>query len=300
MTAFHGISQAITSHPAMMTLISATLWSFSGVLGKTITWHPFTVVAMRAFIAAILLGWRRGSYKLRFDRPTVVGSLGVFLTSALFITANTMTTAANAIVLQYAMPAIVIALCAIVEKKRPRRIDLTTCFIVIAGIVLCFLESFARGSIIGDMLSLLSAFTYAAVFFAARMPGADPQAYTYQGNLLSAVLLFYLPFDKSFSFDPVQWLIAIAMGLCLAGGYLFFNLGLKHGVSPVAASLISNAEAVLNPTWVFLFYNENPGTFAILGAVIVLSAVILYGLKASKQETARTNARQRDQNSDES
>ncbi len=293
MAALSGLFKGFTSHPALMTLLSATLWSFSGVLGKTVTWNPLTVVGLRALIAAILLGKQRGSYKLKFDRPTIVGSLGVFLTSTLFITANTMTTAANAIVLQYAMPAIVITLCAIVEKKRPKRLDVLTCVVVMLGIVLCFAESFGQGRLLGDALALLSAFTYAAVFFAARMPGADPQAYTYQGNLFSCVLLLTIPFDKSFSFDPTQWLIVVAMGLCLTGGYLFFSLGLKYGASPVAASLISNAEAVLNPTWVFLFYGENPGALAILGAIIVLAAVMLYGLQVSKTEKGYAHAKRK-------
>ncbi len=290
MAVFHRAAQAIDSRPALMTLLSATLWSFSGVLGKSIAWSPLTVVALRALIAAVLLGKQRGSYKLRFDRPTLVGSLGVFLTSALFITANTLTTAANAIVLQYAMPAIVITLCAVVEKKRPRRADVVTCAVVMIGIALCFAEGFGQGRVLGDALALLSAFTYAAVFFAARMPHADPQAYAYQGNLFSCALLLTVPFDQSFSFDPVQWLYVLLMGLCLAGGYLFFSLGIKRGASPVAASLISNAEAVLNPTWVFLFCGESPGALALIGAAIVLAAVILYGLKTPRGETRRAGA----------
>ena len=290
MTLFDRFRQGFAARPALMTLLSATLWSFSGILGKTVQWHPLTVVALRALIAALLLGKLRGSYKLKFDRPTIVGSLGVFLTSTLFITANTMTTAANAIVLQYAMPAIVITLCAVVEKRRPARADVITCAVVMLGIVGCFAESFGQGRLLGDALALLSAFTYAAVFFAARMPGADPQAYTYQGNLLSCVLLLTIPFDTSFSFDPGQWLIVILMGLCLTGGYLFFSLGIKYGTSPVAASLISNAEAVLNPTWVFLFYGENPGLLAILGAAVVLGAVILYSLRQIKHTNVKKEA----------
>lgn len=86
--------------------------------------------------------------------------------------------------------------------------------------------------------------------------------------------------------DAVEWLAAAAMGLCVAGGYLFFSLGMRAGVSPVTAAIVSNVEPILNPTWCFVFRGENPGALSIAGAVVVLGAVTVYtvvGMRGAKR-----------------
>ena len=56
--------------------------------------------------------------------------------------------------------------------------------------------------------------------------------------------------------------------------YVLFDKGAKL-TSPVSASLIGLLEAILNPVWVFLFYGEKVGKFALLGAAVILAAVVL-------------------------
>ena len=105
---------------AALIILACVAWSFSGVLGKTVAYHPLTLTGFRAVVAAAMLGAARKSYRLDFRRGTMLGALGVTFTSRLFMYANRLTTAANAIVLQYAMPVFVILFSWLFFGQKPR------------------------------------------------------------------------------------------------------------------------------------------------------------------------------------
>ena len=93
---------------ALQVALGAIFWSFAGVLGKWLPWNAFTINGLRSLVAVILLGLARKSFKVRLTRGTLLGAIGVMLTSVLYMAAIKLTTSANAIVLQYAAPAFVI------------------------------------------------------------------------------------------------------------------------------------------------------------------------------------------------
>ena len=68
-------------------------------------------------------------------------------------------------------------------------------------------------------------------------------------------------------------------------------IGLKT-TPPVTASLISGIEPVLNPILVAVFYGETVGPLALVGAVVVISAVAAYNVlkirSAAKLEQIKT------------
>ncbi len=264
-------------------LVACIFWSFAGVLSKFVPWNALTLTGFRALIATLILGFARKSFRPVNTLGTWLGALGVFATSALFIFANKLTSAANAIVLQYAMPIVVVLFEAVVGKKRPRGIDLLAVFVVLIGIVLCFFQGLSGGGMLGNVLALLSAFTYAAVYLAARRRDCDVLSYSYQGNLIAALLVLFMPFDAGVTPSFVHFGAALVMGLCLSGGYLFFSAGMRGGVSPIAAAIVSNIEPILNPTWTFLFLGENPGPLTIAGALVVLLAVTLYSALGNRR-----------------
>lgn len=267
---------------AALIILSCVAWSFSGVLSKSVSFSPLTLTGLRAAVAALMLAGARGSFRLTPNAGTRLGAVGVTLTSLLFMFANRLTTAANAIVLQYAMPACVILLSFLIYKQRPERADLVAAACVLGGVLLCFAQGLGGGQMLGNVLALLSALTWAMVFFAARMPGTDAMAYTYEGNLLSCLFLLYIPFDGQFAFTWSQLLPAMVMGVCLGLGYLLFSLGMRRGVSPTTAAILSNVEPVFNPTWVFLFAGEKPGLWSVLGAAVVLTSVTVYSIRKGR------------------
>ena len=104
---------------AIQVFLAALCWSFSGVFSKWLPWSAFTIIGMRSITAVIALGISNKSFKVRLSKGNILGALGMCLTSVLLLAAMKLTTSANAIVLQYAMPVVVIGMCWVVYRQKP-------------------------------------------------------------------------------------------------------------------------------------------------------------------------------------
>src|SRR4051812_13779668 len=95
------------AHPAagpVLLIAAAVLWSFSGVLVKSMTWHPMAIAGTRSAIAIPVMLLFTGKPRFTFSPAQVGGALAYAGTMVFFILATTMTSAANAIFLQYTAP----------------------------------------------------------------------------------------------------------------------------------------------------------------------------------------------------
>lgn len=269
----------------VMLLLSAVVWSFSGVLSKGLLWNGFSKAGARSIVAIAIYGIARRSFKVRVTKQLALGAAGVALTSLLYMLALSYTSSANAIVLQYSMPVFVVFLNWLLFRQRPQRRDLFAVCMVTVGVVLCCVQGMSGGALKGDLIALCSGLTFAVVFLASRFEGNDPVSYTYLGNCFSLLMAVSLFFDPNVHFYAsgditgrmvfMEWFTVLLMGLSLGFGYLLFSYGMRS-TSPVTAAILSNVEPVLNPVWVFWFLGENPGILSIIGAVVVLATVTLY------------------------
>ena len=155
--------------------LAAVCWSVAGVCCKWIPWNNLSLNGVRALLAAAMMALLRGSVKVRLTKGNILGALATAGTSILFITSSKLTTAANAIVLQYAMPVYVILFCWLFYKQRPGRTDIITCVCIFAGVVLCSWEGLTGGggNTLGDILALLAGVCFSLVFFCSRMPAVS-------------------------------------------------------------------------------------------------------------------------------
>jgi drug/metabolite transporter, DME family len=95
----------------------------------------------------------------------------------------------------------------------------------------------------------------------------------FYGNIL--VFLFCTPYMfgiKNLSLN--NFLMVSYLGIFQIGiAYIIFSYGLKK-VLAIEASLISMIEPVLNPVWVFFGYGEIPSFMAIIGGLIIITAIM--------------------------
>jgi drug/metabolite transporter (DMT)-like permease len=262
--------------------LACGIWSFSGLLSKLVPWDALSIVGFRSLIAALILGAFRRDFRPRLTIGTWLGAGSVLATAILFIYATKLTSAANAIVLQYAMPVFVILYEAVFRRRRPGALQLWTVLAVACGVTLCFAQGFKGGGMLGNVLSFISAATYAVMFLAGQRDDCDALSYTYLGALIGCALLLFMPFDPAIRPNLKEWGLAALMGVVLGLGYLAFSAGMLSGVSPLSAAIVANVEPILNPTWCFLFLDEWPGYLALAGAVVVLAAVSLYTILSSR------------------
>ena len=268
----------------LFVFLAAALYSLGGLCIKVIPWNGMSFNGARNMVAIVVVGafLLLTKHKLRFNKFIALGAACVCSTNILFSLANKMTTAANTIVLQFTAPIFVILLTILFWKKKPQRLDVIACAVVLFGVVFFFVDSLEMGGMLGNLLALLSGLTYAGVFLLNDMPDSDPICSVFWGDLCSVFV--GLPFLlQETEFTAVALTSVFILGAFQVGlAYILMCVGLKT-TPAVTASLVSGIEPVLNPILVALFYGESIGSMAMVGAVIVVVGVVWYNVQKSKE-----------------
>ncbi len=264
------------AHPKSVTLLlcAALLWSLAGVLFKFVQWPPLAAAGGRGLIAAIFL-LLMGGRSLRFTWSAL--QLGTAFSYAactvLFAVANKLTTAANAILLQYTAPVWIALFGAWLLGERTTRADWLTIAVVFAGMGLFLYD----GLRVHDLAGILGAIA-SGVFFAStvillrKQKNGSPIESIILGNLLG--FLTGLPAIWSApALSGPSLLALLVLGVVQLGlAYLLYARAIKH-VTALEAVILPVIEPILNPVWVVIFWGERPSQLSLVGGLIVVGAV---------------------------
>jgi drug/metabolite transporter (DMT)-like permease len=262
----------------MLLLATALLWSTGGLLIKWVQWPMLAISGGRSAIAAVflILVFRPGFFRL--NRYLVGGALAYAACVTFFVVANKMTSAANAILLQYTAPLHVAIFGCWFLGERPRRVDWIALALALAGMVLFFLDDLTIDGFWGNAAALLSGVGFAwMALFLRKQKDTDPLHSVILGNLTAAVIALPVMFRSAPSMQG--WIGLLLLGVFQIGiAYALFALAIRH-VTALEALLIPTIEPILNPVWVFFLLGERPGTMAVIGGIIILAAVLLRGME---------------------
>lgn len=269
--------------------LSAVFFSLGGLFFKITPWDALAISSARSILAAVCIGVflciRR--HRFRITRSVIAAALAITITNSLYAVANKLTTAGNAIVLQFSMPAFVILIMLVVYRKKPTRLELATCAAVLAGILCFFVDSLSTGNTAGDLMALIAGATYACFFIFNSREDSEPFTAIMLSYALTALIGLPSLLRTDIAGSAPQTLLAVAaLGFLQQGaGQIFLALGIRQ-TSPVTAGLISGIEPILNPILVAVFYHEMLSPLALLGAGIVLVSVMGYNYRtASRKES---------------
>lgn len=259
---------------AVLGLIGAALlWSMGGVLLKSVHCHPLAVAGGRGLIAAVFLMLCLRRWRLRITPLMLGAALAYTGTTALFAAANQLTTAANAILLQYTAPIFVAWLGRWLLAERVTRLDWLTIAVVFAGMALFFADQLSPDGLLGSILAVVSGVAFAFMTVLLRkQKDAEPVDSIVLGNLIGAAI--GLPFFVTgLPPDARSWGALVALGTLQLGlSYLLYSRAIKH-VTALGSILILMIEPLLNPIWVALTLDERPGPWALVGGTVVLAGV---------------------------
>ncbi len=267
-------------------LLTALGWSLGGVLMKSVDWPPFAVGGGRGLVAAVFLLAVRGR-SLRFTwTPLQLGTALAFAgCTVLFAAATKLTTAANAILLQYTAPVWVALLGAWLLGERARRADWWTIAVTFAGMGVFFYDGLKFNNLTGILLAVASGVSFAVMIVLLRKqgPGSTIEA-VILGNLLGFVIglpsICTAPWPDQRSLVALLLLGVVQLGI----PYLLYSRAIKH-VTALEAVLIPVIEPILNPIWVLLVIGERPSPLALLGGAIVLGAVTWRAMASIRRAT---------------
>jgi len=270
--------------PTLAALASCLLFSTGGLAIKEIDLPALPLAGFRASIAALFL-WaylarQAGAGSVtRLGRYGLIGAGSYLVMTVCFVSATKLTTAANAIFLQYTMPAWVLAGGALWLGEAITLGRCLTIALSLVGMFFFFLGELRPEDWQGNLIALLSGVSFAAVTLSFRKDRDHrPLNAVFWGNALTALIIvpwavIRLPDTLTALASPrnglgLLWLGIFQMGLA----YIFFVAALKH-LPAIEVAILSLIEPVLNPTWVFLFNGETPSTGAIWGGALILLSV---------------------------
>ena len=256
--------------------ICAGLWSIAGIFIKLIPWNPLVIAGFRSLISAVVvfLFMYVTKMNVKLNRSSLVSGILVCATFLAFVSANKMTTAANAIVLQFTAPVFILVISALLFHQRFQIADLITVIITLLGISLFFFDKLGMGSFVGNLLSILSGLFMAGMYIVTGRADQDSRmSGILFGHLLTAIIGIPMVFIFPTPVTSTAILSILALGVVQLGiPYILYGLAVKN-CPPLACSLIGAIEPLLNPVWVFVFNGEKPGIYALFGGVIVIAAV---------------------------
>ena len=270
----------------LFVFLASVCFSTGGLFIKLVPWSALAINGARNLIGAAVIGiyllvTRR---RIVFNRRVLIGALSMIGVTTLFAIANKLTTAANTIVLQFTAPVFVILFMALLYRQKPGRVDLITCFLVLLGVILFFVDGIQAGNLPGNIVAILSGICYAGVFMMNTGENADAISSCFLGQLAAGILMTPLCLGETDFSLPTLAAVA-ALGVVQVGGaYILFSIGIRH-TPPVTASLITGMEPIMNPLLVAAFYGERVSPLAIAGAVIVVCSILAYNVWLARKKT---------------
>mgnify|MGYP004580032239 FL=1 len=275
-------------------LICAALWSVAGIFIKLIPWNGFAVAGMRSLIAGLTIAIYMLITRRRYilSRRTVIGGIMTAGVYTCFTVANKLTTAANAIVLQFTCPVFIVILSAIFLKQKIRKNDLAVVIATLAGIALFFFDQLKPGYILGNFVAIAAGMFMAVMFIlVGNMEGDERFSTITNGQFLT----FFVGLPFIIATKPEFTAAATASILVLG----VFQLGISYILyvkstqycPPLACCLLGALEPLLNPVWVLIFDGERPGVWALIGGIIVVVSITLWcTFDRDKKEPVKSEA----------
>ena len=254
---------------------AGVLWSTGGICIKLITFNALQICFIRSLLAALV-------FIVIFKKKIFYANLFTFINALLytgvlifFVSATKITTAANAIFLQYTASIYVLILEPLINKTKYEKVNIITIIVCFAGMSLFFIGKLSPGDLWGNILGLLSGIALAAFLLGMRKNKKEYQfSSIFYGNLLVSLFCLNSMFSKLDLSIP-NLLMVSYLGIFQIGiSYAIFSYGLIR-VYAIEASIIAMIEPVLNPVWVFLGYGEIPSVTAIAGGIIIIAAIMV-------------------------
>ncbi|HEY5894686.1 MAG TPA: DMT family transporter [Chthoniobacterales bacterium] len=266
-------------------IVAALLWSTGGVLVKTIDWSPLAIAGMRSAIAAVTLLVLVRRPHFHWSTAQILAAFFYAGTVVLFVLSTRLTTAANAIFLQYTAPIYIALLSGPLLGEKPTRFDWAMTALAFCGICLFFLDQLSTSGFWGIVLATISGLSFAGLSITMRkQKTGSPIESVILGNGLAAIIGLPAIVTAGAPAGPAPWTGLLVLGIFqLALAYWLYARAIKH-VPVLQAVIITTCEPILNPLWVMLFIGEKPGPWSIAGGALVIAAATLRALKSNRPE----------------
>ena len=255
-------------------IIAALMWSVGGLFIKLVDLSPIAITGTRSIAAALVFLIYLKKPLLYWNRYFIIGVISYAAMMLLYVFSIRLTTAANAIFLEFTAPIYVVILGYFVLNERITIFDILSMFVIFSGMTLFFIDELSFYGFWGNIMAAVAGVCLGVVTIMIRKENESAFQIVLMGNILTALVctpFMFAGFQETASTD---WFIIFVLGIVQLGiPYILYTKALRQ-VKALDAILVSMIEPILNPFWVYIFVGEKMGEWALFGGILVLSGSI--------------------------
>lgn len=266
----------------LLMVLGSVAISFGGLVQRSIEIaSPWQINIYRSLglivaIAAIVAIQNRGRFFATLFSVGRFGMLaGVLLAGAgiCFIQAFTHTTIANAMFIFGAIPFFAALLARLFLGEHLRRSTLVTMLFAGAGLALMVYNGISVGSGFGNLMALATALCFAgfAVVVRYRRRVEMLPSLLIASALIIAISLPVSGGDLALPLNDI--LLCLFWGACLSGFVNWTFIIASRHLAAAEVTLLMLIEFALGPIWVWLFIDEVPTRWTLIGGSVIITSV---------------------------
>lgn len=271
-----------------MVFTSTLAWSTAGLfiraadtdLATIIFWRGTFGVLGMAVVLLAFQGWAGiGSFR-RLGKAGWAYVLVSVLTLPAYLASLHLTSIAHVAIIYATVPLMTACLAWVALREAAPRSAIVASLVALAGAVIMVGLS-TDGTALGDALALAMTFGMAILVVLARR---NPEIPALAAGLVATLLTVLAVAPWVATTMPASETVAILAIFGLSNsllGFALFILGSRR-IPAVETALIGALEAPIAPVWVWLMFDETPGSATIVGGIIVFAAVFWHILRSAR------------------
>ena len=273
----------------LLIIVSAVAFSLAGFFTRLIPLDAWTLLFWRGlygglFIAGAIV-WFHGRETIAAIRA--VGRAGLLVAACstvatiCFINALQRTSVADVMVINATTPFFAAAIAWLWTRERENRVTLVCSAAAVFGVVLTFDGALPAGRLFGNLLALIMTILISLMMVIIRRHRDTPML---PAACLSALVLPLLvaPVASPSAGFGENFVYLVLFGAAQFGlGLLLLTLGTRL-IPATRSALIGSLETPLAPLWVWFAFGEIPSLMTCVGGAVVMAAVIVDMLLASR------------------
>lgn len=275
---------------------AGVLWSTVGLgirlIEQAEVWQIllYRSISLSVFLFVVILLRSRESPLAQVRRagvPAAIAGLSLVAAYVGGIYAIQSTSVANAMLLFATAPFLTAVLGWLVLREPVRRVTWIAIFVAIAGIGIMVADESEGGALSGSLAALGSAFGFAVFTVALRWgKSGEMLPSVFLSGIFAVVITtaMCLGLGLPLILSANDGGIAMGMGVFQVGaGLILYTLG-SRTLPAAELTLLSLAEVLLGPLWVWLFLGETVTINTLIGGCVLLAAIAGNALSGARRK----------------
>ncbi len=277
-------------------LAAALCFSTGGTAIKLSELSGWQISAFRSGMAVVLLSILMPKWRTWWKPPCLAVGAMFGATLVLFVVANTLTTAANAIFLQYSSILYMLVLGPRLLGEPNRRSDFVLIAALAMGMAMLFIgqddpSSTAPDPVMGNWVGAAAGVTWAFTLIGLRWLALRPDlaaasgAAVISGNAVACLVSLPMAFPLELP-SATDWGVVLYLGgIQIALAYVCLMRGMQQ-LRALEVTLLLLIEPIASGFWAWLVHGEIPSPISLAGCALILAGVVAQALQADDEAEA--------------